>query len=37
MHYIFYQLGTGGRFLLILIAMVVALGAYKFVKDWLPW
>lgn len=29
--------GTGGALLLALITFLVALGIYKFVKDWLPW
>lgn len=34
---ILYRLGSGGRILAILIPMMVALGIYKIVKDWLPW
>lgn len=34
---VFDLFGTAGAFLLILVGSFVALGVYKFVKDWLPW
>lgn len=29
--------GSGGIFVLSLLGLLVSLGLYKFVKDWLPW
>lgn len=34
---VFGLFGFAGSFLLILVGSFVALGIYKFVKDWLPW
>lgn len=34
---VFGLFGTAGTLLLIMLGFVVALGIYKFVKDWLPW
>lgn len=34
---VFGLFGSAGSFLLILVGFIVALGVYKFVKDWLPW
>lgn len=34
---VFFRLGDGGRLILSVFAFLVALGVYKFVKDWLPW
>ncbi len=34
---VFGLLGTGGEFLVLLVAFLVTLGIYKFVKDLLPW
>lgn len=36
-HAVFGLFGSAGSFFLILLGLVVALGVYKFVKDWLPW
>lgn len=36
-HAVFGLFGSAGSFLLIFLGLVVALGVYKFVKDWLPW
>lgn len=29
--------GSGGAFVIAFVVLLVALGVYKFVKDWLPW
>lgn len=29
--------GSGGALVLTFVVFLVALGIYKFVKDWLPW
>lgn len=29
--------GSGGAFVIALVVLLVGLGVYKFVKDWLPW
>lgn len=34
---VFDLFGSAGSFLLVLVGFIVALGIYKFVKDWLPW
>lgn len=36
-HSVFGLFGFAGSFFLTLLGLVVALGVYKFVKDWLPW
>ena len=30
-------LGSGGALVIAVVVFLVALGIYKFVKDWLPW
>lgn len=37
LHAVFELFGSAGSFLLVLFGFIVALGVYKFVKDWLPW
>lgn len=34
---VFNLLGSGGAFVIAVVVFLVALGIYKFVKDWLPW
>lgn len=34
---VFNLLGTGGALVIAVVVFLVALGIYKFVKDWLPW
>lgn len=34
---VFNLLGSGGALIIAVVAFLVALGIYKFVKDWLPW
>lgn len=34
---VFGLLGSGGALVISLVAFLVGLGIYKFVKDWLPW
>lgn len=34
---VFNLLGTGGALVIAVVVFLVALGTYKFVKDWLPW
>ena len=34
---VFNLLGSGGALVLSVVVFLVALGVYKFVKDWLPW
>lgn len=34
---VFNLLGSGGALVIALVVFLVALGIYKFVKDWLPW
>lgn len=29
--------GSGGAFVIAFVVLLVGLGVYKFVKDWLPW
>ncbi len=29
--------GSGGAFVIAFVVLLIALGVYKFVKDWLPW
>ena len=29
--------GSGGGFVIAFVVLLVGLGVYKFVKDWLPW
>lgn len=29
--------GSGGALVIAFVVFLVALGVYKFVKDWLPW
>lgn len=29
--------GSGGVFVVAFVVLLVGLGVYKFVKDWLPW
>lgn len=29
--------GTGGTYVIAFVVLLVGLGVYKFVKDWLPW
>lgn len=29
--------GSGGALVIAVVVFLVALGIYKFVKDWLPW
>lgn len=34
---VFNLVGSGGALIIAVVAFLVALGIYKFVKDWLPW
>lgn len=34
---VFVLLGSGGALVIAVVVFLVALGIYKFVKDWLPW
>lgn len=34
---VFGLLGSGGALVIAVVVFLVALGIYKFVKDWLPW
>ena len=34
---VFNLLGSGGALFIAVFVFLVALGIYKFVKDWLPW
>ena len=34
---VFDLLGSGGALVIAVVVFLVALGIYKFVKDWLPW
>lgn len=34
---VFGLFGSGGSFVILVVAFLVGLGIYKFVKDWLPW
>lgn len=34
---VFGLLGSGGALVISVVVFLVALGVYKFVKDWLPW
>lgn len=34
---VFALLGSGGALVIAVVVFLVALGIYKFVKDWLPW
>lgn len=34
---VFGLLGSGGALVIAVVVSLVALGIYKFVKDWLPW
>lgn len=34
---VFNLLGSGGALVIAVVVFLVALGMYKFVKDWLPW
>lgn len=34
---IFGLLGSGGALVVSVVVFLIALGVYKFVKDWLPW
>ena len=34
---VFNLLGSGGALVVAVVVFLVALGIYKFVKDWLPW
>lgn len=34
---VFGLLGSGGALVIAVVVFLVALGVYKFVKDWLPW
>lgn len=34
---VFNLLGSGGALVIAVVVFLVALGIYKFVKDWLPW
>lgn len=34
---VFNLLGSGGALIIAVVVFLVALGIYKFVKDWLPW
>ena len=34
---LFSLFGSGGALIIALVVFLVALGIYKFVKDWLPW
>ena len=34
---VFNLLGSGGSLVIAVVVFLVALGVYKFVKDWLPW
>lgn len=34
---VFNLLGSGGALVIAVVVFLVALGLYKFVKDWLPW
>lgn len=29
--------GSGGAFVIAFVVLLISLGVYKFVKDWLPW
>ena len=29
--------GSGGAYVIAFVVLLVGLGVYKFVKDWLPW
>ena len=33
----FSLFGSGGSLVFAVVAFLVSLGIYKFVKDWLPW
>lgn len=35
--HVFGLFGSGGALLIAVVVFLVALGIYKFVKDWLPW
>lgn len=34
---VFSLFGPGGALVIAVVVFLVALGIYKFVKDWLPW
>lgn len=34
---VFVLFGSGGALFIAVVAFLVGLGIYKFVKDWLPW
>lgn len=34
---VFDLFGSGGALVIAVVVFLVALGIYKFVKDWLPW
>ena len=34
---VFVLFGSGGALVIAVVVFLVALGIYKFVKDWLPW
>ncbi len=34
---VFNLFGSGGALVIAVVVFLVALGIYKFVKDWLPW
>lgn len=34
---VFGLFGSGGALVIAVVVFLVALGIYKFVKDWLPW
>lgn len=34
---VFNLFGSGGGLIIAVVVFLVALGIYKFVKDWLPW
>jgi hypothetical protein len=34
---VFCLFGSGGALVIAVVVFLVALGIYKFVKDWLPW
>lgn len=36
-YYIVSLFGSAGTFIISFFVLIVALGIYKFVKEWLPW
>ena len=34
---VFNLLGSGGALVIAVVVFLVAVGSYKFVKEWLPW